>query len=256
MNNIKNKHIRKSLLMLDIKILMALLIVFGQYIKLNSLKITSVFIRIYCTCVTLFSVYYTIFNMGLIQSNVRSVTSNTLMVMQYLCWFCTSQFTSRVYLSTYTQTILTCDTLMGHTKNVFEINNLYIVMIITKCLSLLSLINNGLFSSFWIDLYLRDITKGILISISHYFVMFSNDLAPFTITWVVGMLHYRLMLLRKTLERNTVPVNIVGKDKIQPKLRLVRKCLINYNNLLDAFDGVDFQMQFTVSSKIKRTSAS
>ncbi|XP_047034987.1 uncharacterized protein LOC124641023 [Helicoverpa zea] len=56
-------------------------------------------------------------------------------------------------------------------------------------------------------------------------------------------LYERMQLIQRTLENNFVPVNIVGQDQLQKNVKIVRKCVSYYSNLLDSFDAVETQLQ-------------
>ncbi|PZC80211.1 hypothetical protein B5X24_HaOG200957 [Helicoverpa armigera] len=64
-------------------------------------------------------------------------------------------------------------------------------------------------------------------------------------------LYERMQLIQRTLENNFVPVNIVGQDQLQKNVKIVRKCVGYYSNLLDSFDAVETQLQVMVSGLMK-----
>ncbi|XP_062525264.1 uncharacterized protein LOC134199108 [Bombyx mori] len=64
---------------------------------------------------------------------------------------------------------------------------------------------------------------------------------------VFGLLNNRMNLLRKSLEAMTVPINIIGKNEVAPKVRLVRNAFRYYSNLLDNLDSVNHCVQYSLS---------
>ncbi|XP_063897019.1 uncharacterized protein LOC135118571 [Helicoverpa armigera] len=58
------------------------------------------------------------------------------------------------------------------------------------------------------------------------------------------MIERRMQCLRLFLERNHVPINIVGRNEIALSIKNVRKSLFYYNNLLDEFTTVDKHLQY------------
>lgn len=60
-------------------------------------------------------------------------------------------------------------------------------------------------------------------------------------------LYNRMGFIKKRLQSNLIHINIVGKDQIERNVRVVRKCLGYYHNLLDNVQQLDTAMQVLVS---------
>ncbi|XP_075984936.1 uncharacterized protein LOC142982359 [Anticarsia gemmatalis] len=61
-----------------------------------------------------------------------------------------------------------------------------------------------------------------------------------------SFLQSRLKLLRTVLERNVVPVNSVGSSNVGGNIKTTRKCLYNYDRLLDNILIVDKELQYPI----------
>ena len=85
---------------------------------------------------------------------------------------------------------------------------------------------------------------------SIFFIVISLDLNSYTIIFMFSIIQNRINHLRKFLASNSVPINIVGKDDVAHSIRNVRKSLLYYNNLLDAFQNINEQLQYLVRTFI------
>lgn len=63
---------------------------------------------------------------------------------------------------------------------------------------------------------------------------------------VFASLYNRMKIIRQSMEMNTIPVNIVGRNEIKTKTRLIRKCHLRYIHLLDNLFRVDCYLQCMV----------
>lgn len=227
---------------------MALHIIFGQYFKICSSKVTSTFLRFYCICASAFAMYYSIVYLAqLIKYDLKGYSYNSSITIEFFLWCLTSQITSQTYISKYINSIINCDFFMGYTKKVLEIKYVFMLMLLCIALSMISLLGDSFISKYWVGMFSKD-RYNVLFLVSQWFMMQSAELANFRVFVVLGLLQNRLMMVRQTLENNAIPMDIVRKNEIRLQLRTVRNCLINYKNLLDAFDTVNGHMQFVVST--------
>ncbi|XP_063897022.1 uncharacterized protein LOC135118573 [Helicoverpa armigera] len=76
-----------------------------------------------------------------------------------------------------------------------------------------------------------------------YFMCAASDLNSLLISIYLISIFGRMKLLKKTLENNLVPVNIVGKEQLDKNVNIVRKCVGYYTNMIDAWNIIDNDMQ-------------
>lgn len=225
--------------MLDIKIVMALSILFSQYSNLSHSKVICAVLRLYCIVTFLFATFYSIIYISyLLSYDPKGVGYNTMITIEYIIWCFVSQTTSDNYISTYTRAILCCDSFMGYAKLVIQIKYVFILTMLCIILSTISLYCDAFVSQFWTN-WFAETRHHVFILLSQWFMMQSIEVPVIRVFVVVGLLQNRLMMLRQTLENHfAVSVYMTREDDIESKFRIVRKCIITYKNLLDAFDSV------------------
>nr|CUQ99359.1 TPA: Gustatory receptor 18 [Manduca sexta] len=57
----------------------------------------------------------------------------------------------------------------------------------------------------------------------------------------------RMKILRVRFERNPIPINIVNKNNVMNNINEVRRCLLDYNNLLDNFHDIEEELQYLMA---------
>ncbi|KAG6443561.1 hypothetical protein O3G_MSEX002891 [Manduca sexta] len=60
----------------------------------------------------------------------------------------------------------------------------------------------------------------------------------------------RMKILRVRFERNPIPINIVNKNNVMNNINEVRRCLLDYNNLLDNFHDIEEELQYLVGLSV------
>ncbi|XP_063897021.1 uncharacterized protein LOC110374059 [Helicoverpa armigera] len=80
-----------------------------------------------------------------------------------------------------------------------------------------------------------------------YIMAMCSDLNSLTVSLLLFGFFSRMRIIQNVLENNFVPVNIVGKDQLQKNVKIVRKCVGYYSNLLDSFDAIHTQFQITLA---------
>lgn len=237
--------------MLDIQISMVLQIFFSLYFKISSSKVYSLLLRLYCIAVSSLVVYIFILYLDYLSCrDIMAVSVNAIELAEYIAQFLISQVTSQVYLSAYTREVIICDSLMGHTNKVFGLKHLVKFVVICFCLSSISLSSDLFISKFWTDMISWN-KYNVLYLLSHQFTKCALDMVCLKVLIVLGLLQNRLMMLRKTLEKNSISGDTSGNYEIRLKLRIVRKCSQSYRSLLEAFESAKGHLQFTVSSTFK-----
>lgn len=234
--------------------LMIVLIVYGQYNKISSSKIISVLLRVHCIFVSLLIIVPLVLLYFFELSQWHSTISLLLSVVEIQFLFFVFQITSQVGLYKYVSNIIMYDSLLGSLKHkkIAIVPSAVVFFMAITCLTLAKFIFDLFFSPLWVSFFLENKYYASILFIGKHLTVYSLHLTTCTIVYVLALLHHRLMQLRKTLERNTVPVNIVSKEEALPKLRVARRCLLYYNNLLDAYDEVDSTVQFKVSNQHTR----
>lgn len=235
------KVFKTNSLLIEIAIIKFLHFIFGQYYEISSSKVFSVFHRIYCILITILITWF-------LSNTVKNIDQSSIVkfilciiLSQNLTWSLASQLTNQAYLSSYLLRLRTYDVIMGYKKHIFESKSTIIIMLfsfVAKIYYFIDYLNASIPFKF-----------AVLFNIFKFQICFvAADIHKYKLMLALGLLQTRLKLLRKTLEQNTIPVNIVGQNMIQQKLRNARKCLLYYNNLLSTFDDIDAHAQYTVST--------
>lgn len=235
------KVFKTNSLLIEIAIIKFLHFIFGQYYEISSSKVFSVIHRIYCILITILITWFlsnTITNID--QSSIVKLIL-CIILSQNLTWSLASQLTNQAYLSSYLLRLRTYDVIMGYKKHIFESKSTIIIMLISfvgKIYYFIDYLNASIPFKF-----------SVLFNIFKIHICFvAAEIHKYKLMLALGLLQTRLKLLRKTLEQNTIPVNIVGQNMIIQKLQNARKCLLNYNSLLSTFDDIDAHAQYTVST--------
>lgn len=236
-------------IMLDINIVMALNILFSQYLNVSRSKVVCALLRLYCIFSLIYATFYSIvYICFLYQNDPKGVSYNMLITIQFIFWTMASLTSSENYISTYTRAIFSCDSFMGYTKLVIQTKYMFTFTMLCIFLSLLSLFFDAFVSQFWTSWFAKT-GSTVLNLLSQWFINQSLELPLLRLFVVVGLLQNRLMKLRKALEKDiTVSEGINGENYTEIKMNVVRKCIITYKSLLDAFDNVYGHMHRIVST--------
>lgn len=247
-NNIlkKYKALKKSTTMIDIKISMVFQIIFGQYISVTSSKLTSLLLRFYCLCLFTVAIYFSSKYLAyLLLIDTKGFIYNAIFVFNYIVTTIISQI-SPPFLTTFTKSVLSCDHYMGYTKKSWAFSNIIYNLLLYLCIDVISFVCDLNLSIFWHRMLSLDINNMVYLLV-HHLIHVSLVLSNLNTVTVVELLRNRLIMLRKTLESNDVPVNILCRAKIKTKLKVFKKCLRNYIDLFDAYANIQDHLQFRVS---------
>ena len=203
-------------------------ILFGNYCGISDSTPVCFLLRGYCIVIVFSIIFFHVYNYG----------SNWLIVCLIFEYAFNAVFffiTGQEYIFRYYNAIRTCDTVMGF-KNIPLIRWHTVV-----CLLIV------VFHSFF-TVY---VGRGFAIAyIPTIILLFMTDSNRFMASIYYSSILIRVKLLRKTLEYNFVPVNIIRKDEVDKTVRSIRKGLCYYNNLMDTVRCFDTQMQCVVSVNI------
>lgn len=213
-----------------LKILMLFRLVFGNYFRLSSNRYINFLVKSYCST-------FTILLSVMCGKRLKNDSPYMLSLTEYILNKILNYATSEGYIFKYCNSIKTCDKIMGFKKLPIITIDVFIAIIITVITRTAITIYFGFLFPF--DKYQVVLYVGCIV--------FSNDLNSLTIMNVFGLLNNRMNLLRKSLEAMTVPINIIGKNEVAPKVRLVRNAFRYYSNLLDNLDSVNHCVQYSVS---------
>ncbi|PZC80210.1 hypothetical protein B5X24_HaOG200956 [Helicoverpa armigera] len=165
----------------------------------------------------------------------RSTVISILLATQYCVHAIYSFVTSDKQAFRFHRSVKTSDAIMGF-KNLPYISKPVLVPIYITVLLWMFYVYY-----FWID----------DLHLSTYIMTICSDLNTVTVGILLIGVFSRMPIMKIALENNFVPVNIVGKDQLQKNVKIVRKCVGYYSNLLDSFDVIHTQFQFTVSDFMK-----
>lgn len=240
----KKKKVLIKNALFEIVIIKFVYLVFGQYYTISSSKIISMFHRLFCVSVNFFIITLLIFD--LIKLNTITTTAKRICLImiafEYCVWCLVTLLTDQSYISTYILTLSTYDAVLGY-KKIIYVSKYAIIYMWTFLIA-------KLFNSMKSLDTLEELRDRIMLHVFNFSESALHVTCYSSLVVVLSIFLTRLALLRETLGRNTVPVNIVSKDKIKSRLRTIRKCLIYYNNLLDTLDSIDKHTQLLVSASI------
>lgn len=213
-----------------LRVILLIRLLFGSYINVSKSKLVRCLIRLYCICICL--VISTLYIFSHFGHNISH--SHHFVYMEYICNFIIYFIFADEHFFKYCSAIKISDKIIGF-KNISLFTNYMYLIIFVAILTRLS-----------IAIIRTTFDVSIVESYSNNFVLFSLDLNHITIIIIFSILHSRVKLLRKFLERNVIPVYITRKNEVMINIKRVRKSLYNYNNLLDHMEFIDTQMQYLV----------
>ncbi|PZC80212.1 hypothetical protein B5X24_HaOG200958 [Helicoverpa armigera] len=196
----------------------------GYYTKLVDSKYVCYFCKFYCVFVNFYLVTQTYYLHGFF--SVRD-----LIVFQYSVGAIISFLKADVCGVVFFKHLKTSDAIMGFENVSFGkrsvIAPLYFLYIARQIMVYI----------IWFD----------AMSFPVYFMCAASDLNSLLISIYLISIFGRMKLLKKTLENNLVPVNIVGKEQLDKNVNIVRKCVGYYTNMIDAWNIIDNDMQIMLA---------
>lgn len=196
----------------------------GNYMNISKSKYICYFLKLYCIVIAIFLLFCHIQLHGI--NNFNHIVS-----LEYLLYVIYHLITSQEYMTRFRTGVCTSDAVMGY-KNLPYINSFVCVFAASAfAIRILLMI---------LQLHSTSMTAKLM-KISYE--------TNYTIAWFVLYVFYtRMVLIRKCLMNNLIPINIVGKDEVNKSINVVRKCVGYYNNLLDYMSFMDHPLQIIVST--------
>ncbi|KAF9813855.1 hypothetical protein SFRURICE_008010 [Spodoptera frugiperda] len=152
-------------------------------------------------------------------------------IIEYLISVVFSLITAQDYLITFSKHLKTSDAIIGFKK-----------LPLIKLDFLLPILVTFFVKSVLLSRRLKEGRKLLIVGLVGI-----TDTNPIIISLILSSLYTRMVKIRERFDSNFVPINIVGKEQVKRNVRVVRKCLGYYNNLLDGMNRIDRTLQFLVS---------
>lgn len=219
----------------EFKIIMFTHLVLGSYFSLFSSKFFSLILRVYCIIVRLLPLILTVMA-KLRNPEMKLILPAIIDICDIVLELVASQITSQKYLITFVNNLNTYDTVANFKISQFSFETFIRIFVV---FTLIPTIFNTGFIAF---LFYGD----LVITLSYGVVWATVFWRYYKLGVIMIFMYKRLKILSQTLENINIPVNIIEKQKINENLGIIRKCLLYYHNILDAFDEIDCYMQFEV----------
>nr|BAW33746.1 gustatory receptor 28 [Bombyx mori] len=160
-------------------------------------------------------------------------------LIEYLLFVLLSLFTGDEYFYKFHNSIKSIDVLMGYKRGKIIDSNAIIFL-----LSVITIMRI-------VIIYCRSTVLAFRFTIiGVYLAIFSLRISYMLITVIFFAMYHRMKFLRKKFEIITIPVTIIGKQKVASKIRLIRKYLINYHHLLDCLRDINGGLQYFLAIMI------
>lgn len=201
----------------------ALRLLLGCYIKISDSKYVCFFLKIYCV----------IFPIGLTFLEFYCIDRYAIghiAIIEYLISVVFSLITAQDYLITFSKHLKTSDAIIGFKK-----------LPLIKLDFLLPILVTFFVKSVLLSGRLKEGRKLLIVGLVGI-----TDTNPIIISLILSSLYTRMVKIRERFDSNFVPINIVGKEQVSKNVRVVKKCLGYYNNLLDGMNRIDRTLQFLV----------
>ncbi|PZC80219.1 hypothetical protein B5X24_HaOG200965 [Helicoverpa armigera] len=205
----------------------------GCYKKISESKLICFLFRIYCIFIsfTLVAYYF--------RDNIDTgSSSHMLVIIEYIIIVIFHMFTGDTYMRTFVNAIKMNDRIMGFKGIPTFTKYVYLLMF-------LGTVSKTVAGSFRYMYSLATLLRCLTIGA----ILVSVDFNQLTIIISFSMLHYRMKVLRRFIDSNSVPVNITGRDKVAISIRNTKMSLFYYNNLLDSLQLINKELQFLVKNK-------
>ncbi|CAH0596197.1 unnamed protein product [Chrysodeixis includens] len=206
----------------------------GCYKNISQSKLVSRLLKLYCISLSLVSI--------IVYNNYAVITKE----MVFHC--CSSvEFVINIIIHiiygdepflNFCGAIGTFDRIMGFKKTKLFANYVYFMAFITIFLRL------GIHVS---RFFISDRTYTLCIET---FVALSTDLSQIKTFIIFAMMHTRILLLKRYIQFNTLPLSIIGTNDVADSIKNIRKGLYYYNNILDNMQHVDMRLQVTVNTSL------
>lgn len=209
------------------KVVRCLRFILGHYTELTSSKLKAFLIK---CCSILLAVI-------IIYAPLKYIKMAYVMgLIEYLLFVLLSLFTGDEYFYKFHNSIKSIDVLMGYKRGKIIDSNAIIFL-----LSVITIMRI-------VIIYCRSTVLAFRFTIiGVYLAIFSLRISYMLITVIFFAMYHRMKFLRKKFEIITIPVTIIGKQKVASKIRLIRKYLINYHHLLDCLRDINGGLQYFVS---------
>lgn len=203
----------------------------GNYITVTESKLINCLLRIYCV-----SVFISVIH-GYIQYIYTTITfSLTFHIVEYVTIFVAQFINGENCLKIFITTLQTYDRIKGYSKiPLFDYNTWIIIAFI-----LIFRI-----TGFILRLGSNTIDKVEICEMT--LMLLSMDLNLLTISVVYMICYGRLKLLRKSMERNDVGINIAMGDSVAETIRNIKTNVLYYCHLLDSVQKIDKHLQLLVN---------
>ena len=213
-----------------IKLIILCQVLLGRYFNLGQSKLRCFFIKLYCICFSLTISTLLYFRVDSIYTFV------TFVYIEYMCIVVIALFNTDDYFFNFYNSIRINDRIIGFKKISLFTKYLSAIIITTAILRLFLTVMRYLSTpNDYFDTLVSMVLMLVCIDLSHIFVVI-----------IFSILHVRIKILRSFLEKNDIPIIIIGRNEVDISIKNIRKSLYYYDNLLDNMELVDHQVQYQV----------